>query len=1192
MKHISNLLLVVLAILISAVFTVPTAFGNSPLAEPGNDQGHFVAEDALAQFNALKHHGEALGWALPEANGAPDPSLSDHYQGLVRYPGTGTPIFYITQKDDDDHGLSGGYLHIVRFGTRATDGERLRSNLQQIGSDTKHTPPNSNDTWLHSIRFNGSVPLPNYEWLPAYVHPGGMAIVDDILFMAIDTRVHEHTPTGDDIPIGQIVLFDLRPNLLNPIPIHALPLDHSIDNLAVTRQEDGKYLVFANGDGGEMVIFYRTNGTDLRDDNLSLGQVQIWDDDSSADYDGKGEGWPGGEWDPPHTGGDSFKAHQSSTFLRESDGSLYLIGMRHSGLLDTGGDYADLYKVDSKTSGGFKLTRLKTRNFHCEYDMGSGTDGRICNFAAANNAYVTPSGELILYSIPHDDEDHGVGPVDFVRLGEFRHRDVNIENSSLRLPSAIFSGPFAIDEGSMVVLNSATFPAADRPWVELYDDDHWSDRSIVVDYDDRALLELNNFNNLDGFNDKTSSIRWRLPVGLDVELFVDDNFRSRRIILRGTGQTEFIADLNSQVVIPGIVEHPGRNPGDTLDFNDTTSSMRFLDSNVPAPLYYQSWDLDGDGIFNETGTSATGGDEVGRNPTFSAAGLDGPSEYTIKLRVTSADGIFEDSATITVMNVAPARPDAGADITLDEGSAIILNGSDNGNPTSNTDPITFEWDYDYDGVNFDVDATGLTPLFPSSDGPVTFTVALRANDGDGGLSPIDTAQIQVLNVAPTTPDAGSDLTVDEGSNVIPNASGSIDPAGDADPLTYEWDFDYDGVNFDVDAANLQPTFTGLDGPATFIMAVRAKDDDGGISEVDTAIVQVNNVLPTANAGDDLVVAEGTTTVIDGTGSSDPADDADPITYEWDFDYDGVTFDVDATGAMPDFSSIDGPSSFTIALRVSDDDTTAEDVPNLSLDTAFINVLNVAPVPQIDMINDRLEDIGLIYVPVDLNGSFDDVLADTHTAVIEWGDGTSSPALVDDAVDSVTATYTYLVPGEWNPVLTVTDDDGDIGSTALVPRAITVYDNIGAVGFAIEQIDFILPTVPIDTQAVLQSARNYLAGHPLGSTGALEDLQTNQPVLALQKIGYAIPELDQAIGLSSTPGDLMHLLALTAQSTAQIALEEAIIAIGTKPTSQQQQALDQTELFIVDGIVALTISDYVMAVNAFESATDKAINLLP
>ncbi|HMC66421.1 MAG TPA: PKD domain-containing protein, partial [Gemmataceae bacterium] len=72
----------------------------------------------------------------------------------------------------------------------------------------------------------------------------------------------------------------------------------------------------------------------------------------------------------------------------------------------------------------------------------------------------------------------------------------------------------------------------------------------------------------------------------------------------------------------------------------------------PATLTYQ-WDLDGDGIFGETGAAASRGDEVGIHPTFSADGLVGPSSLTVTLRVTDVAGASsEDTATINVVQAA------------------------------------------------------------------------------------------------------------------------------------------------------------------------------------------------------------------------------------------------------------------------------------------------------------------------------------------------------------------------------------------------------------------------------------------------------------------------------------------------------------------------------------------------------------
>ncbi|MFG0249172.1 MAG: SdrD B-like domain-containing protein, partial [Phycisphaeraceae bacterium JB051] len=54
-----------------------------------------------------------------------------------------------------------------------------------------------------------------------------------------------------------------------------------------------------------------------------------------------------------------------------------------------------------------------------------------------------------------------------------------------------------------------------------------------------------------------------------------------------------------------------------------------------------AWDLDGDGIFGETGADALYGDEVGATPVFNAAGLAANTAHTIKLAVT------DDVTTIT-----------------------------------------------------------------------------------------------------------------------------------------------------------------------------------------------------------------------------------------------------------------------------------------------------------------------------------------------------------------------------------------------------------------------------------------------------------------------------------------------------------------------------------------------------------------
>ncbi|NUQ63575.1 MAG: hypothetical protein HUU20_13955 [Pirellulales bacterium] len=75
----------------------------------------------------------------------------------------------------------------------------------------------------------------------------------------------------------------------------------------------------------------------------------------------------------------------------------------------------------------------------------------------------------------------------------------------------------------------------------------------------------------------------------------------------------------------------------------------------PHTVLTYTWDLDGDGVFGEIGSSAARGDEVGSSPTFSAAGV-APGTVTVTLRVQDHyDAVGEATATIEVQPVTTAN---------------------------------------------------------------------------------------------------------------------------------------------------------------------------------------------------------------------------------------------------------------------------------------------------------------------------------------------------------------------------------------------------------------------------------------------------------------------------------------------------------------------------------------------------------
>jgi hypothetical protein len=92
------------------------------------------------------------------------------------------------------------------------------------------------------------------------------------------------------------------------------------------------------------------------------------------------------------------------------------------------------------------------------------------------------------------------------------------------------------------------------------------------------------------------------------------------------------------------------NEGGTVTLDGSHSS----DAEQASDSLTYLWDLDGDDLFGEMDLDALRGAEVGMFPLFSAAGLDGPSTYGIRLRVVDEEGLSNaDTALINITNWAP-----------------------------------------------------------------------------------------------------------------------------------------------------------------------------------------------------------------------------------------------------------------------------------------------------------------------------------------------------------------------------------------------------------------------------------------------------------------------------------------------------------------------------------------------------------
>lgn len=144
-----------------------------------------------------------------------------------------------------------------------------------------------------------------------------------------------------------------------------------------------------------------------------------------------------------------------------------------------------------------------------------------------------------------------------------------------------------------------------------------------------------------------------------------------------------------------------------------------------------------------------------------------------------------DTVNISIKNVNhPPVAEAGTDQTVQEGSLVILNGSNSYDPDNDT--LTFHWEQIEGNSVSLIDATTVqanftAPVVGSSGDTLKFQ--LSVDDGIASNTDIVLVKVENVNHAPIA-NAGDDFTVEEGRMVMLDGRGSIDP--DNDLLSYTW----------------------------------------------------------------------------------------------------------------------------------------------------------------------------------------------------------------------------------------------------------------------------------------------------------------------------------------------------------------------------------------------------------------------
>jgi hypothetical protein len=816
-----------------AALLVPAAGAATGAGDPvaGVDATVYYPPDVVGQFNALSERADAFGFGIGPAS---DPSPCRHYQGMARSTGPGVPHLFVTHNGNHNpnscpfrHDYPGELL-VVQMASRSDDGERLRSNRIQRDKSTVDTPPASEDTTVAVVRFDG-----RNGW-PAYHHPGGVQLVGDVLAVPLEGPCPAEDAPEDicaDSPEGawpamQVVFIDVSdptsPQLLSSFTGVDVPStsprefpEFSAGLVALTPTPGGRYLMAVTGKSNDVVRFFRSKPTEPDGTTNLASSALDWElvfdyfeDDIEDDI---GTDWPG---DNPFPA-----AYQTMNFVREGgpSGQLFVAATRNTSYLTTGSDEADLYRV-TEAPGHFTFQRVARRHLVALPTAAASSFGQgdIANFAAASGFYVSPSGELILYATEHENQ----GPNGTVKAGEWRNHDMVRPGSSTLRPSAAAGGPYTVGEGGTVALSGAARPPATRAWIELFADENFQNRSVVIDHPDYGLDDFDNFNKIEAnegdlnrFSDDPQSIRWFAPPGCKITL--NDHH-----VGAGGFPGEYTRTLQGDGNVHAANLKDVRKNDGTGNIAGKTSSVTW-----DCPVYDAgatlTWDLDGDGTFGETG-------ETGANPTFSAAGLDGPATRTVAARACA--GVCSDqSTTVTVTNVNPSIASVSNSGPVNEGSSatIAVTATD---PAGAADPLSYSFDCGDDGT-FEVGPQVESSASCTFADEGTNTVRTRVTDGDSGLATGTTA-VSVVNVAPViTATNGPTDPVRLGAAAAVGATFTDPGTGDAHSCTFTWD---DGQPATTVAApgtgsgscSASHTYTAA---GVYTVGVTVADGDGGTS---------------------------------------------------------------------------------------------------------------------------------------------------------------------------------------------------------------------------------------------------------------------------------------------------------------------------------------------------------------------------
>lgn len=472
----------------------------------------------------------------------------------------------------------------------------------------------------------------------------------------------------------------------------------------------------------------------------------------------------------------------------------------------------------------------------------------------------------------------------------------------------------------------------------------------------------------------------------------------------------------------------------------------------------------------------------------------GPDGYAISLTATDDDGgVGTATATARIANAAPVTTDAVLETDEDTPLEIDL-GEYVSDPGSAEDELTFEVTGEpehgtltgtgalltytpkenfFGADGFTVEVCDAEPLCETLTATITVTsvddppVALDDEASTAEDTPFD---IAIADLLANDSDVDGELDVSTFTIDAELTQGTVEVVGDVvryAPAPDAFGTDTFAYSICSDGACASATVTievtPVDDPPSVLLSGPESADEG-------ADVEFTFEVRDFDPGDTFVVETGYPSCVGGAlvaGSLMTTAEGGSFSCRW----------------------ANGPDDVTATIGVVDSTGLSSQVAS-----AALAVQNVAPTL-------ALEDTGSMRVaagaPVTVSATFDDPGDDTHSASVDWGDGSSTDLDVVTG-DGFEASHTYAAAGAYTIVVSVTDSDGD-GDSASVPVEVVALDV--AVRSVASELVALAATSSGNEAKALRAVADTLIGNNNGraANGVTSALGQGNDALALKRL---------------------------------------------------------------------------------------------